>query len=49
MDGAVTLVGLAGWAGNRAWPARVYWILAALTAGHVGLLVISLQIVLKPH
>jgi hypothetical protein len=47
--GAVTLVGLAGWAGYRAGLRGWYWILAALSGGLVGLLVISLQIVLKPH
>lgn len=47
--GAVTLVVLAGWAGYRAGLRGWRWGVAALGGGMVGLFVMSLQLVLKPH
>lgn len=47
--GMVTLIGLAGVAGRRAGLRGWRWILSALSGGLVGLFVISLQIILKPH
>ncbi len=47
--GVVTLIGLAALAGRRAGLRGWAWVLAALSGGLVGLIVISLQIILKPH
>lgn len=47
--GLLTLVVLAAVAGRRAGLRGWRWLVAALSGGFVGLIVISLQIVLKPH
>ena len=47
--GVVTLIGLAALAGHRAGLRGWTWVLTALSGGLVGLIVISLQILLKPH
>jgi len=47
--GVVTLVAIAAVAGRRAGLTGWRWLLTAASGGLVGLLVIGLQIVLKPH
>ena len=47
--GVATLIGLAALAGRRAGLRGWRWALAAVSGGLVGLIVISLQIVLKPN
>ena len=47
--GLLTLVALAAVAGHRAGLRGWRWLVAALSGGVVGLIVISLQVVLKPH
>ena len=47
--GVLTLVGLAAIAGRRAGFHGWRWIIVAMSGGAVGLFVISLQILLKPH
>lgn len=47
--GVVTLIALAGFAGRQAGVRGWRLLVAALSGGIVGLIVISLQIVLKPH
>lgn len=47
--GVITLTGLAAIAGRRAGYRGWKWILVAISGGAVGLFVVSLQILLKPH
>lgn len=47
--GVATLVGLGALAGYRAGLRGWRWLVAAASGGAVGLLVVSLQILLKPH
>jgi hypothetical protein len=47
--GMVTLIGLASIAGRRAGLRGLRWFVISLSGGVVGLIVISLQIILKPH
>jgi hypothetical protein len=47
VTGTVTLIGLAALASRRAGYHRVQWVLASAMGGVIGLLVISVQVVLK--